>query len=121
MHRRRQKESKMKSDFPLKHKNLPARNKPTIQYELITKSTSTPDTLECASESGFWTNSKRSVFMRIDALWRIYTIQLAHNLAAIHGQRHSVIMLYRERKVQSCEGFGKEWFDRQHTDMSLLY
>ena len=53
--------------------------------------------------------------MRIDALWRFYTIQLSHNLTAVHGERHSVVVLYREGKVQSCEGFVKEWFDRQHT------
>ena len=41
--------------------------------------------------------------MHIDALWRVYTIQLAHNLAAAHSERHSVIVLYREGKVQSWE------------------
>ena len=82
---------------------------------------STRNTLECASESGFRTSSKRSVLMRIDALWCVYTIQFAHNVAAVHDEQHSVIVLYREGKVQSCKGFAKEWFDRQHTNMSSLY
>ena len=59
--------------------------------------------------------------MCIDALWRVYTVQLALSLAAVHGEWHSVIVLYRKGKVQSCEGFMKEWFDRQHTNTSLLY
>ena len=42
--------------------------------------------------------------MHIDALRRIYTIQFAHNLAAVHGERYSVVVLYKERKVQSCIG-----------------
>ena len=76
---------------------------------------------ECASESGFQTSSKWRVLMRIEALWRVYTIQLAHNLAAVHGEWHSVIVLYWEGKVQSCEGFLQEQFDRQHTNTSSLY
>ena len=59
--------------------------------------------------------------MRIDTLWHDYTILFAHNLAAVHGKRYSLVMLYREGKVQSCEGFAKEWFDRQHTNTSSFY
>ena len=59
--------------------------------------------------------------MRIDALWHVYTILFAHSLAAVHGKRFSVVVLYREGKMQFCEGFMKEWFDRQHTNMSALY
>ena len=81
--------------------------------------TSTLDTLECTSN--FWTSYKRSVLMRIDALWRVYTINFAHNLAAVHGEWHSVVVLYKEGKVQSCQGFMKEWFDRHHTNKSSLY
>ena len=59
--------------------------------------------------------------MRIDVLWRVYTILFAHNLAAVHGERYSVVVLYREGKVQLCEGFVKEWSDRQHTNTSSVY
>ena len=59
--------------------------------------------------------------MRIDALWPIYAILFVHNLAAVHGKRYSLVVLYREGKVQSCEGPMKEWFDRQHTNTSSLY
>ena len=81
---------------------------------------STLDTLECTSESGFQTSSKRSILMCIDALWHVYIIHFAHNLAAVHGQQHSIV-LYREANVQSREGFVKEWFDQQHTNTSSLY
>ena len=43
------------------------------------------------------------------------------SLAAVHGERFSVVVLYRERKMQFCEGFVKEWFNRQHTNTSELY
>ena len=76
---------------------------------------------QCAFEAGFWTSSKWSVVMRIDALWHVYTILFAHNLAAVHSERYFLVMLYREGKVQSSEGSVKEWFDRQHTNTSLLY
>ena len=59
--------------------------------------------------------------MLIDALWHVYTILLAHDLAAVHGERYSLVVLYRKGKVQSCEGFVKEWFDRHHTNKSSLY
>ena len=59
--------------------------------------------------------------MHIDVLWRFYTIQFAHNLAAVHGERYTIIVLYTEGKVQSCEGFVKEWFNWQHTSMSSIY
>ena len=81
----------------------------------------TLDTLECTSESDFQTSSKRSVSMCIDALWRVYTIQFAHNLAAVHGQQHSVVVLHREAKMKSPEGFVKEWFEQHHTNTSSLY
>ena len=86
--------------------------------EWKTKSTST---LEQTSKSGFLTSSKWSISMRTDALWCIYTTQFTHNLAAFHSEQHSVIVLCRDGKVQSCKGFVKEWFNRQHTNMSLLY
>ena len=59
--------------------------------------------------------------MCIDALWRVYTIQFAHNLAAVHGELHSVIVLYKVGKVQSCKGIVKKWFDKHHTNTSSLY
>ena len=59
--------------------------------------------------------------MCIDVLWRVYTIQFAHNLVTVYGEKHSVVVLYKQGKVQSCEGFAKEWFDSQHTNMSSLY
>ena len=34
--------------------------------------------------------------MRIDVLWHVYTILFAHNLAAVHGEWYSVVVLYRE-------------------------
>ena len=63
----------------------------------------------------------RSVIMRMDALWRVYTILFAHSLAAVHGERFSVVVLYKKEKMQFWEGFVKEWFDRQHTNTSVLY
>ena len=59
--------------------------------------------------------------MRIDVLWHNYIIHFAHNLAAVHSEWHSVVVLYKEGKVQSFEGFMKEWFNRQHTNTSSLY
>ena len=43
------------------------------------------------------------------------------NLAAVHGERFSVVVLYREGKMQFCEGFVKEWLITQHTNTSLFY
>ena len=74
------------------------------------KGVSTPNTLQCASEAGFWTSSKRSVLMRTDALSRVYTILFAHNLAAVHGERfpsscitgkeNAILWRIRERMVR---------------------
>ena len=96
----------------------------SMQCEWAFKGVSTLDTLQCTSEAGFWTSFKWSVLKCIDALWRVYivyTIRFAHNLAAVHGEQYSVVVLYREGKMQSYKGFVKEWFDRQHTNTSSLY
>ena len=63
--------------------------------------------------------SSKVHLMHIDALWHVYTILFAHNLAAVHDKWFSVIVLYREGKMQLCEGFVKEWFDRQHNTSAL--
>ena len=90
-------------------------------FDLVPKGASTLDTLECTSESGFRTSFKWSVLMCIDALWHVHIIQFAYSLAAGHSEQHSVVVLHRKGKVQSCEGFEKKWFDRQHTNMSWFY
>ena len=44
---------------------------------------STLDMLRCTSKASFWTSSKWSVLKRIDALWRVYTIQFVHPWQAV--------------------------------------
>ena len=65
--------------------------------EVQSKGVSTPDTLQCASESGFRTSSMRSALMRIDALWCVYTTEFAHN---------GIKELRSRRSCPVCDGSG---------------
>ena len=65
--------------------------------EVQSKGVSTPDMLQCASESGFRTSSMRSALMRFDALWCVYTTEFAHN---------GINELRSQRSCPVCDGSG---------------